>query len=189
MIRLARLPRIYRLLRIARLFKVLRIFRRIALVNKLRDYMNFNIGAFRLIKFLIATLFLVHIVGCFWVLMASFDDYNPDTWISRVHMNDSDNFSVYLASIYWTFTTLLTVGYGDISAYTDMELAYASCWMLVGSIFYTFTIGNVVNVLTNLASKDALLQNKLATITEFCKEAKLSKPLRDQLKGAIEFNS
>ncbi len=34
-------------------------------------------------------------------------------------MEDNDNFSMYLTSIYWAFATLATVGYGDIHAYND----------------------------------------------------------------------
>ena len=61
--------------------------------------------------------------------------------------------------------------------------------MIVGSIFYTLAIGNVVNVLTSMEGKGQQMQSKLDTITEFCKEARINKPLRDKLKSAIEFTS
>jgi hypothetical protein len=130
-----------------------------------------NIGTVRLIKFLVATILIVHIVGCLWYFMAKLDDLSPDTWVFRVDMVDSDNYSLFLVSIYWAFETLLTVGYGDITAYTNQELVFTICWIIVGSLFYTFAIGNLATVLTNIYTRDSMKINKLATVNEFCKEA------------------
>jgi voltage-gated potassium channel Kch len=54
-----------------------------------------------------------------------------------------------LAAIYWAIQTLLTVGYGDIPAVTTEEMIIAVIWMILGGMFYTFTIGNLTSVLSN----------------------------------------
>lgn len=83
----------------------------------------------------------------------------------------------------------MTVGYGDINSYTNIELIYSCSWMFVGSLFYTFAIGNLSNLVTQLDSRESTKANKLATLSEFCREAKLSKELRGRLIKTIEYAS
>ena len=39
----------------------------------------------------------------------------------RNNVIDEDNFTLYLMSIYYAFTTLATVGYGDITGKTNSK--------------------------------------------------------------------
>ena len=43
-------------------------------------------------------------------------DIDDENWITSKGYNDYSNSDLYLASIYFTVTTIVTVGYGDISA-------------------------------------------------------------------------
>ena len=99
--------------------------------------------------FFLSVIFFVHLSGCLWIIMAQLNDYNPDTWVSRLGLQDSSDSEKYTAAIYWSIQTLLTVGYGDIPAKTDEEMVLAVCWMILGGFFYTFTIGNLTSVLSN----------------------------------------
>jgi hypothetical protein len=58
-------------------------------------------------------------MGCFWYYLAKLQDFEPDTWVARTDMIESTNLSLYIASIYYSFTALTTVGYGDITARTN----------------------------------------------------------------------
>lgn len=40
--------------------------------------------------------------------------------------------SLYLTSIYWAFSTITTVGYGDVVPVTHAEKSYALCVMYAG---------------------------------------------------------
>jgi hypothetical protein len=84
---------------------------------------------------------------------------------------------------------MITVGYGDIGAQTDSELMFSSIWMFGGSFFFTFAIGNLSSVLSSMDTRETSKANKLATLNEFCKEAKLDKDLRERLKKSIEYSS
>jgi hypothetical protein len=56
---------------------------------------------------------------------------------------------LYLVSLYWAFTTLTTVGYGDIAAFSDSEIILSLIWMLFGVGIYSFIIGSLTSVLSN----------------------------------------
>jgi len=49
----------------------------------------------------------------------------------------------YIASMYWAFTTMTTVGYGDISAVTMSERIFAMLGMLVGGFVFSALIGTI----------------------------------------------
>jgi len=43
----------------------------------------------------------------------------------------------------------LTIGYGDIPASSDLEKIAAITWMIAGVGFYSYTIGNMVQMIQN----------------------------------------
>ncbi len=117
-LRLARLPRLYRLIRATRLFKLSSIFKEGSLFGRLSEFFQVNAGLLRLFSFMLVAVTCIHIMGCFWYYFAKIDDLGPDTWVVRFGLQDSGNATIYLASVYWAVQTMLTVGYGDIHAYT-----------------------------------------------------------------------
>lgn len=48
---------------------------------------------------------------------------------------------VYLASMSWAFTTIATVGYGDIYAVTDVEKIFAMFAMIISCGIFAYIVG------------------------------------------------
>jgi hypothetical protein len=71
------------------------------------------------------------------------NDFPPSCWVVLKDMIDASNFRKYIAAYYWSFQTIATVGYGDISAHNQVEHTIAVCWMIFGVGFYSYTIGNM----------------------------------------------
>ena len=117
-LRLARLPRLYRLLRVARMLKMAKFMKKSIIVDRVQDFFHLNTGFVRFISFVFTVITCVHCVACFWYFFAKFDNFHPDTWVVRNELMDKDNYTKYLASIYWAFQTLLTIGFGDITPLT-----------------------------------------------------------------------
>merc|ERR1739848_726547 len=55
----------------------------------------------------------------------------------------------YMAALYWSMTTLSTVGYGDITPKSDGERAYAMLAMVVGGAFYGYIVGSVTSIISD----------------------------------------
>lgn len=45
---------------------------------------------------------VTHIFACFWFMSSKMSDFNPDTWVYRMNMIDSDPSYQYLQSFYWS---------------------------------------------------------------------------------------
>ena len=74
----------------------------------------------------------------------------------------------YLFSLYWAIATILTVGYGDISAGNFLERCFSIGWMMIGVAFYTLTIGIITSVLDQIDTRESDLNEKLEIIESFC---------------------
>lgn len=75
-------------------------------------------------------------------------------------------FDLYMTSFYFTVTTVLTVGYGDITAYSIGEKFFCIFLMLVGVLSFSFATGALSSIITSYDSKEAELREKIATLNE-----------------------
>lgn len=55
----------------------------------------------------------------------------------------------YLTSIYWTVTTITTVGYGDVSISTNLERVFCIALMVLGVVAFGLLSGSLTNILSN----------------------------------------
>jgi CRP-like cAMP-binding protein len=55
----------------------------------------------------------------------------------------------YLAAVYWSLTTLTTVGYGDITPSSDAERVFSIFSMAIGGAFYGYVVGAITTVVAS----------------------------------------
>ncbi len=110
-----------RAVRLLRLFKVFRVAR---LSRKLKDAKSVEIldpTVLDLGSLFFKIIFVAHLLSCFYYYFSgcNHDDYG---WIVCGH---HDMTSRYLVSFYWTLATMLGVGYGDVTLFSNAGLLAA----------------------------------------------------------------
>ena len=78
------------------------------------------------------------------------DRANPGHAKTNKVLSDADFRSQYWTSLYWAFTTLTTVGFGDITPATNGEKMYTMVVMVLGAVIYATIFGNVALVIQSL---------------------------------------
>ena len=84
-----------------------------------------------------------HIISCIWIITGSFYEDSEESWIYE--FKQLPQFDQYLTSVYFTITTVTTVGYGDISATTGVEKIICILIMLTGVMAFSFASGALAN--------------------------------------------
>ena len=191
--KLTRVPRILKMFRVIRLLRLVKVIKISADVGASETVFNAGVG--RILLMGACLLLSTHIIGCLFHLVAVFSLESMDdcrassTWISSHsdgYLCDSNNFHRYSASLYWAFTTVTTVGYGDISAGNTEERWFSMLALLIGTGFYTAMVGAVASVVQSLDAKGKLMAVKRAKLEAFCRVNVVGRSLRMRLMDQFE---
>jgi hypothetical protein len=151
LVRVARLGKLYRLVKLTKMLRLLKIMKEKGkLMKYLNDILKIGHSLERLFFFMIIFFILCHISSCFWIMIAQFhsDDF-VGTWMEKYIDLGYAEKELYWTSIYWTVTTITTVGYGDISGGNNTERLFCSMVMIVGVFAFSFANGSLASIMSN----------------------------------------
>lgn len=181
-LRLIRLSKIFKILRLSRLIKVFQISRLKKLTKNLEIFLKIRQTVFKLLISILKILISVHIFSCLWYFSSKIYDFNPETWVSRYNLLDENIPNLYITSIYWVISTLSTVGYGDIVAYTLLEKILSIIWMFASLYIYGFIIGSLSAMVKSSYKNSFILSKKMEFVDSMASNTQLSKEIVTKIK-------
>ncbi len=92
-------------------------------------------------------------------------------------------------SIYFQMATLCTVGYGDISADTDMERILMIGMMLLGASCFAVIISNISALLASMRGKEQMALEKCDTVVEFLRSRGCPPELEDRVAAFYQYRA
>jgi len=118
-------------------------------------------AAGRLFRLIFWILLADHFIAIGWIAIGGTSHAMPDTSLFP------EQFSRYIAALYWSTTTLATVGYGDVTARTDPQRLYAIFVMFTGVGLFGYVIGDIASLVANLDMARAEHQRRVTEINGF----------------------
>uniref|UniRef100_A0A8B9E486 Potassium voltage-gated channel subfamily H member 4 n=1 Tax=Anser cygnoides TaxID=8845 RepID=A0A8B9E486_ANSCY len=129
------------------LLKTVRLLRLLRLLQKLDRYSQYSAMVLTLLTSMFAL--LAHWMACIWYVIGrkEMESNDPLTWdigwlhelgkrLEAPYINNSVGGpsirSAYIASLYFTLSSLTSVGFGNVCANTDAEKIFSICTMLIG---------------------------------------------------------
>ena len=126
-----------------------------------------------------------HVFACIFYLSARYNEFSKDCWVVRINIQNDSIFSKYLTTIYWSLTTVASIGYGDIHPYTPIEIAVSMIWMCIGVLTISYSVSKITIILKKIKNNELLMDENLQKAEDFSKKTKISKVLHYKLKQAV----
>ena len=130
---------------------------------------------------------LGHLFACLWIFMGKWDENLPpeerESWLYVNDFNSMDEDDAtpfetagdtYIFSLYWVFTTLTTVGYGDYSGGNSREYIVTLVFEFVGFCYNAVLISVMSSFFAAETSFDDLLNWRLGDMELWLKRLELS---------------
>eukprot|EP00927_Polykrikos_kofoidii_P060565 TRINITY_DN55509_c0_g1_i1.p1 TRINITY_DN55509_c0_g1~~TRINITY_DN55509_c0_g1_i1.p1 ORF type:complete len:723 (-),score=104.76 TRINITY_DN55509_c0_g1_i1:118-2190(-) len=155
--RSVRIVRVFRLVRMLRLVRVIKFFKRCQMSS------GVSFSFLTILKCFGVALLLVHWLACFWAHLGKLPHHPGATpegeeatsWLSVYRaglghkVEDLSALQIYADSLYWTTVVLTTVGFGDVTPKTGVEVVLTIAIVFCTGITWAWVVANVVNVITN----------------------------------------
>jgi hypothetical protein len=180
------------LIALLKMIKLLRLVRLQMVLYRIEDQI-FNekfIYLMMIFKLLLYLFIIGHFFACL-MFSVSNSQLQPDSFISAI-LNKSGNADlevseIYVSSLYWAFTTMASVGYGDISPQNTNERLTGVFIMFCSSITFGIIIGNIGNIMEKYTMKETVRREILVNFNHFMKFHNLKKDLRTKVRMYVDY--
>uniref|UniRef100_A0AAR2M3Z4 Potassium voltage-gated channel, subfamily H (eag-related), member 5b n=1 Tax=Pygocentrus nattereri TaxID=42514 RepID=A0AAR2M3Z4_PYGNA len=187
--------------------KVVRLLRLGRVARKLDHYLEY--GAAVLVLLVCVFGLVAHWLACIWYSIGDYEvideltnTIKTDSWLyqlatsigSPYRYNSSGSghweggpgkHSLYITSLYFTMTSLTTIGFGNIAPTTDGEKIFSVAMMMVGSLLYATIFGNVTTIFQQMYANTNRYHEMLNNVRDFLKLYQVPKGLSERVMDYI----
>ncbi|XP_062331328.1 potassium voltage-gated channel subfamily H member 4-like [Osmerus eperlanus] len=178
------------------LLKTVRLLRLLRLLQKLDRYSQYSAMVLTLLMSMFAL--LAHWMACIWYIIGrkEMENNDPDTWdIGWLHelgkrletpyanstVGGPSVRSSYIAALYFTLSSLTSVGFGNVCANTDAEKIFSICTMLIGALMHAVVFGNVTAIIQRMYSRRSLYHTRMKDLKDFIRVHRLPQQLKQRM--------
>uniref|UniRef100_A0A8C5NE43 Potassium voltage-gated channel, subfamily H (eag-related), member 1a n=1 Tax=Gouania willdenowi TaxID=441366 RepID=A0A8C5NE43_GOUWI len=187
--------------------KVVRLLRLGRVARKLDHYIEY--GAAVLVLLVCVFGLAAHWLACIWYSIGDYEVIDEETnivredsWLYilaetvgtpyRFNASGSGKWeggpnkdSVYITSLYFTMTSLTSIGFGNIAPTTDGEKIFAVAMMMIGSLLYATIFGNVTTIFQQMYANTNRYHEMLNSVRDFLKLYQVPKGLSERVMDYI----
>ncbi|XP_077584360.1 potassium channel, voltage gated eag related subfamily H, member 7b [Stigmatopora nigra] len=177
------------------LLKTARLLRLVRVARKLDRYSEYGAAVLMLLMCIFAL--IAHWLACIWYAIGNVEKpylEHKIGWLDNLGVSIGKKYNYsdpgsgpsikdkYVTALYFTFSSLTSVGFGNVSPNTNSEKIFSICVMLIGSLMYASIFGNVSAIIQRLYSGTARYHAQMLRVKEFIRFHQIPNPLRQRLE-------
>uniref|UniRef100_A0A3B4ZCR1 Potassium voltage-gated channel subfamily H member 5-like n=1 Tax=Stegastes partitus TaxID=144197 RepID=A0A3B4ZCR1_9TELE len=187
--------------------KVIRLLRLGRVARKLDHYLEY--GAAVLVLLVCVFGLVAHWLACIWYSIGDYEvidettnTIKTDSWLYQLAHSIGTPYrynasgtgqweggpnkdTLYISSLYFTMTSLTTIGFGNIAPTTDGEKIFSVAMMMVGSLLYATIFGNVTTIFQQMYTNTNRYHEMLNNVRDFLKLYQVPKGLSERVMDFI----
>ncbi|KAL4504267.1 hypothetical protein ABPG72_021105 [Tetrahymena utriculariae] len=168
----------------------LKIFQSFRILETIREQFLLKskiFGIISLVYLLGQVVYFAHLFTCLWNYVGIIElDQNEGWMVTYSYQNESVG-SRYIQIFYYAIVTMTTIGYGDFTAQTKLEImlmifiAFFSCGI------FGYTINSIGNILQDFKQRKDLYLQELAKINKYFKQNNVELGLQCRAKKYVQY--
>uniref|UniRef100_A0A3P9AFL8 Cyclic nucleotide-binding domain-containing protein n=1 Tax=Esox lucius TaxID=8010 RepID=A0A3P9AFL8_ESOLU len=177
------------------LLKTARLLRLVRVARKLDRYSEYGAAVLMLLMCIFAL--IAHWLACIWYAIGNVEKpylEHKIGWLDNLGVSIGKRYNYsdpssgpsikdkYVTALYFTFSSLTSVGFGNVSPNTNSEKIFSICVMLIGSLMYASIFGNVSAIIQRLYSGTARYHTQMLRVREFIRFHQIPNPLKQRLE-------
>uniref|UniRef100_A0A3P8XP34 Potassium voltage-gated channel, subfamily H (eag-related), member 5b n=1 Tax=Esox lucius TaxID=8010 RepID=A0A3P8XP34_ESOLU len=187
--------------------KVVRLLRLGRVARKLDHYLEY--GAAVLVLLVCVFGLVAHWLACIWYSIGDYEvideatnTIKTESWLYQLATSIGSPYryntsgsgqweggpskdTLYISSLYFTMTSLTTIGFGNIAPTTDGEKIFSVAMMMVGSLLYATIFGNVTTIFQQMYTNTNRYHEMLNNVRDFLKLYQVPKGLSERVMDYI----
>ncbi|XP_043092129.1 potassium voltage-gated channel subfamily H member 5a [Puntigrus tetrazona] len=187
--------------------KVVRLLRLGRVARKLDHYLEY--GAAVLVLLVCVFGLVAHWLACIWYSIGDYEiidegtnNLKRESWLYQLAISIGTPYrynasgsgqweggpskhTLYISSLYFTMTSLTTIGFGNIAPTTDGEKIFSVAMMMVGSLLYATIFGNVTTIFQQMYTNTNRYHEMLNNVRDFLKLYQVPKGLSERVMDYI----
>ncbi|CAD8054789.1 unnamed protein product [Paramecium primaurelia] len=149
----------------------------------LKGSFNYALDIFTLI---ITILSFAHVMACILHYVGQLTVSTGESWLLKYSIDDASIWVQYNYSIYWAIMTMVTVGYGDITAANQYEMFLINCMMLLSSGMFAYSMNSIGMILKNNYDIQQRYKRCLIQINNYMKKGQLNQTIQNRVRNYVK---
>ncbi|KAL4480493.1 hypothetical protein ABPG72_022248 [Tetrahymena utriculariae] len=134
--------------------------------------------SFQITKLIFLVLMLAHMNGCIFNYVAK---SLGESWLSRNNLQHSEWQVRYINSVYFSFITMVTVGYGDITPISLEEKVFVIFMVAYSCGVFGYIVSSIGNIFTERAQIKAKYKRQLVDIIHYMRTRNIDQVIQTQV--------
>ncbi|CAD8132944.1 unnamed protein product [Paramecium pentaurelia] len=180
-------------------FEIIVVFQILLIVIRIiRKYQNstsqiylkeYQTNFLDLLTLMLILYFFAHIVACMWYYIGEKTSDLGQSWILKYGFSDKSNGEKYNAAFYWATMTMVTVGYGDITATNYYEILFSNFMMLVSSCIFGYSMNSIGMILKAIQDQNSRYKKTLQIVNAYMHANNSNESIQYKIRNYLQIQN